>query len=318
MESSENRTVILLLTHLKDRRIAQQFAKVNQECFGKFDVFFLCDNSSRTFDRFQKDEKFFLFSVEDLSRLGYPGKSSAGHLRGAHQNDRHHQRFNFDPGNVELPLFLFFRANPQYAHYWVVEYDVRFSGGWDAFFSAFAGNGADLLGTTLSRHGQIPDWYHWPTLDLAGRPGRKEAFLRGFFPIYRLSRRALTQLDSDYRDGVKGHFECLIPTLLSLAGMTIEDIGGDGDYVQPGNRNRFYRNSPSRSSLAPGTFVFRPVMDRPGEEPGKLWHPVRYSPAWKSVLRRSKRAFLGLARRLTRPVPVPVESRIGNPDPPIA
>ena len=318
VESRTGKSAILLLTHLDNRWVFRQFSKLIKECSDRFDVFFLCDNSTGRFDRFNKDKRFFLFSIEDLAGLDYPGKVSSGRLRGPHQNDRHHQRFNFDPGNVDLPVLLFFRDHPQYARYWVVEYDVRFSGGWDMFFSAFEASPADLLGTTLTRYDETPDWHHWPTLDLAGKPGRKEQFLRGFFPIYRLSRRALERLDSDYRNGVQGHFECLVPTLLALAGMTIEDIGGDGAYVRPGNRNRFYRNSPHRASLAPGTFVFRPVMDRPGAEPGKLWHPVRPSPVWTTVLHRSKRALLGTARRIARPAPVPVEPRIGDPDPPFA
>jgi hypothetical protein len=299
---------------LNNRWIAEQFAKMSRECSGQFDVFLLCDNSKNTFDHLSKNNRIFLFTIEDLASLGYPGKSDAAHLSGGHQKDRHHQRFNFDPGNVDLPVLLFFRANPQYAHYWTVEYDVRFSGSWETFFSAFAGNQADLLGTTLSRRNQAPAWHHWPSLHLAGKPVREEQLLRGFFPVYRLSRRALAQLDGDYRDGVGGHFECLVPTVLSRAGMAIEDIGGDGAFVRPGNLNRFYRNAPHSASLAPGTFVFRPAMDRAGEEPGKLWHPVRPVPAWMAVLRRAKRAARALARHIPRPIPAPVEPRIGDSD----
>jgi hypothetical protein len=282
----------------------------------------LCDNTSRKFDRYRGDSRFFLFDASRLIELGYPGKSAAEKLYGPRQGDRHHQRFHFDPGNVELPLLRFFKDHPGYDHYWTVEYDVRFTGSWNAFFSSFAASGADLLGTTLTRYDQVPDWHHWPTLDLAGRPIGKERYLRGFFPIYRLSRRALMQLDRDYRAGVKGHFECLVPTLLNHAGMTVEDIGGDGEFVQPGNRNRFYRNTPSRGSLNPGTFVFRPAMHRPGDEPDMLWHPVRHSPLWRIALRRLKRMLLQPVRRIRERGRIaaasaiaPLEPHVANPGP---
>lgn len=312
MGNRPSKTAILLLTHLKNKNITEQFARIDRECSGKYDVFILCDNSNRTFDRYGKDKKFFPFDVSRLSTLGYPGKSSVENLRRTRQGDRHHQRFHFDPGNVDLPVLLFFKEHPGYDYYWTVEYDVRFTGAWDAFFSSFEASDADLLGTTLTRHEKIPTWYHWPSLDLRGKPIGKDRYLRGFFPIYRISRRALMQLDRDYRDGVKGHYECLVPTLLNDAGMSIEDIGGDGDFVRPANRNRFYRNTPSRGSLSPGTFVFRPVMDDPGTEPNMLWHPVRRRPQWRIVLSSLRRTVLdGLRRAAGRPA-VPVATRTGD------
>ncbi len=309
MGNRASKTAILLLTHLNDKSIFEQFAKMAKECSGKYDVFLLCDNSRKTFDRYGKNEKFFLFDVSALGGLGYPGKSTDENLRCSHQTDPDHKRFHFDPGNVELPVLLFFKDHPGYDHYWTLEYDVRFTGPWDVFFSSFAASDADLLGTTLTRYEKIPTWHHWPSLDLAGKDIGTDRYLRGFFPVYRLSRRALQQIDRDYHDGVKGHFECLIPTLLSHAGMTIEDIGGDGEFVRPLNRNRFYRNTPSRGSLMPGTFVFRPVMDSPGSEPNMLWHPVKRRPLWQVALRRMRRMALDGIRRAIRRAPLPVATR---------
>jgi hypothetical protein len=291
-----------------------------RECSRDFDAFILCDNTNHIFDRYRADEKYFLFDLNTLMKLGYPGKTAADNLLGSLQSDHFHQRFNFNPGNVELPVPRFFKERSHYDYYWIVEYDVRFSGSWNAFFSAFAGNRSDLLGTTLTRYEKLPDWFHWQSLDLANRPVGKDRYLRGFFPIYRLSRRALAQLDSDYCEGVKGHFECLVPTLLDQAGMTIEDIGGDGDFVRPGNRNRFYRNTPTCHTLMPGTFVFRPTMDRPGDEPNTLWHPVKHSPFWRIALRRLKRALLQPLRRVRERGGIaaagaiaPLEPHVANP-----
>lgn len=310
MISSQNRTALLFLTHVKNKNTDGQISKLFKECSKNFDVFVLCDNSGEIFDCHKDDKRYFLFDVARLRAMGYPGKSVSEDLSSANQGDYHHRRFNFDPGNVELPVLLFFKAHPGYDHYWTVEYDVRFTGAWDAFFSAFEKNDADLLGTTLTRYERIPDWFHWPSLALGAMRVGQDAYLRGFFPLYRLSRRALERLDRDYRTGVKGHFECLVPTLLCHAGMTIEDIGGDGEFVRPGNVNRFYRNTPTKGHLGPGTFVFRPIMERPGDEPNTLWHPVKPSPLWKSVLRPIRQAFRRLAAPVSRSGPALVLTRL--------
>ena len=298
MTVGNKKTAILLLTHVNNKIIDDEFSKLARECANNFDVFLLSDNTSGLFSKHAASENRFLFDANRLLDMGYPGKSAIDNLQRSEQGDHHHKRFNFDPGNVELPVLLFFREHPEYDRYWTIEYDVRFTGTWDTFFSSFETNDADLLGTTLTRYEQIPDWFHWPSLDLRGKPIDKDQYLRGFFPIYRLSRRALEQLDRDYRDGVNGHFECLVPTLLNHAGLTVEDIGGDGEFVLSGNRNRFYRNTPACSSLAPGTFVFRPAMVRPGNEPNTLWHPVKSIPPWRAGLRRFKQAMRQVANQL--------------------
>lgn len=312
MIPSKNKTVLLFLTHIKNKTINRQISRLFKQCSNQFDIFVLCDNSEGKFDRYKDDRRFFLFDVSQLRAMGYPAKSASETLSRSNQGDYHHRRFNFDPGNVELPVLLFFKAHPEYDHFWTIEYDVRFSGAWDRFFSTFEKNDADLLGTTLTRYERIPGWFHWPSLDLGAMRVGKDAYLRGFFPVYRLSRRALERLDRDYRTGVKGHFECLVPTLLQHAGMTIEDIGGDGELVRPGNVNRFYRNTPTEGHLGPGTFVFRPIMERPGDEPNTLWHPVKPSPLWKSVLRSVRRALMPVATQPARNGPAAVSVRSGS------
>lgn len=313
MGDDNKKTAILFLTHIKNKNISEQFLKLRCELSPSFDVFMLCDNTSGKFSRHAGDEGRFLFEASQFLELDYPGKLAHEKLSRSDQGDYHHQRFNFGPGNVELPVLLFFKTHPEYDRYWTIEYDVRFTGRWDTLLSAFEASDADLVGTTLTRYAEIPDWFHWPSLDLRGKRIAEDQYLRGFLPIYRLSRRALEQLDRDYREGVSGHLECLIPTLLNHVGMTIEDIGGDGEFVRPGNVNRFYRNTPTRGNLEPGTFVFRPIMERPGNEPDTLWHPVKAKPMWKIALRPVGRAMRQLARPLSRngPAPTPASARTG-------
>lgn len=279
-------TVILILGHVYDPGTRTLFEDLDQQCGRQFDVRFLADNTRGTFDRSRTDPRFATFKIGDLEALGYPGKSRLRYEADslAKRRDR-----NMMMGNTELPVLWFFGRSPGYTNYWIIEYDVRYTGSWLDFFSYFADNDADLLGTSLVRYGQRPDWGWWESMDLKDSTILKENFVRGFFPVYRLSNRALARLHDYYRGGSKGHYECLVPTVLEHAGLAIEDIGGSGSFVRPENRNRFYRNSPLNHGLAPGTFVFRPIMARPGSEADMLWHPVKHRPYWKTAMTRARR-----------------------------
>lgn len=293
MYREKNRTAVIFLTHLIDGQVKDEIKNLESECTDLFDLFILCDDSSDLFKEHKNRENFFLFTREDLYSLDYPGKSASVLRSSASDGDAHHRTFNIQPGDVELPAMHFFQCFPDYDFYWVIEYDVRFSGSWRSFFETQSDNPADLLGTTLTRRKDIAKWYHWSSLDLADFEIDESRHIRGFFPIYRLSRRGVRELDRAYRHGVKGHFEALFPTLLANAGCTIEDIGGDGEFVKPDNRNRFYRNTPSTAWLSPGTFVFRPMAVRAGAEPNMLWHPVKEL----SHRQRLKQTFDLYARR---------------------
>jgi hypothetical protein len=190
-------------------------------------------------------------------------------------------------GNADLPLLLFFRRFPHYEHYWVVEYDVRYSGNWESLFGTFDSSSSALVGTTLKRRDQCPHWSHWRALHLPTVEIEPSRWIRGFFPIYRMTRRALAELDRAYQGGCAGHMEALVPTVLAGQGLEIEDVGGQGEFVRRGNENRFYENQPHTNELSPGTFVYRPVLTRYGDRPDKLWHPVKAQrPKWRSASKR--------------------------------
>jgi hypothetical protein len=211
-------------------------------------------------------------------------------------------------GHTDLCALHLFQQQPQFDRYWFVEYDVRFSGRWKDFFSAFDGDQADLLTTTLRRATADPDWMHWPTLwppRSVGQLGAKDRIC-GFMPIFRVSRRGMETIDRAYRDGWTGHCEATWPTILNHAGLRIQDIGGEGEFVAPGNRNRFYTNTLGDKELAPGSMVFRPARLRPGRQRNHLWHPVkppfvklredmrRAMPTW---VKRTRRRLVALRAR---------------------
>jgi hypothetical protein len=249
------------------------FRELKDACADNYKVAFLADNSQGVFDSRKDDADFFLFTLTDLLSLEYPGRPLIHNLEGR-QNNSDHVYFNFRPGSTDMPMQYWFRENPGYDYCWVVEYDVRYTGDWRRFFADFGGNDADLIGTWLTRYRDIPHWPLWPTLDLLDQTLGIEDYVRGFFPVYRLSSRAFALLDGEYRRGVSGHYEGVVPTVLDRAGLTMEDIGGDGEFVRPENRNRYYRD---------GSFTYRPIRYRTGSEPDTLWHPVKPMPTWPEI-----------------------------------
>jgi hypothetical protein len=90
--------------------------------------------------------------------------------------------------------------------------------------------------------------------------------IASFNPVYRISKEALSYLDQKQRAGWCGHFEVLIPTLLFRANFRLQDIGGSGQFVMPGEENRFYTKKTLRHS---------PAFDHVGWRKNKLYHPVK-------------------------------------------
>src|SRR5262245_36305168 len=168
----------------------------------------------------------------------------------------------------------YFRENPEYDYYWLMEYDVRFSGHWMVFFRHFANSSSHLLATTLFDHDFRPGWEHWKTLKSPQDVPHRER-VRALLPLYRLSNPALQVLHQAYCEGWSGHYEVTTPTILKTSGFSLEDFGGSGSYVAEGNYNRFYRNSPGIPGLAPGTFTYAANQISAAYPPNLLWHPVK-------------------------------------------
>lgn len=176
-----------------------------------------------------------------------------------------------------FPLLDFFRSHPVYDRYWVIEYDVRYSGDWNHFFRSVESFGHDLITSHIRRHSDEPWWYWWNTLQHPSKRIPRERYLRSFNVIYGVSRAALEFLHDSLIDGWQGHPEVSFPTLLSEGGFRLLDLGGDGDFTLPEFRNRFYTSwATSGGYLSPfGTMRHRPARAVAGGMPDKLYHPVK-------------------------------------------
>lgn len=268
---SEGLEAVCLLTHFIDDRIVGIARRLATEAGEGRDVVVLFNRTDDNNPGFRPpaDVRIFAFDEDDLRALGYRHKGR--HIRDV---------------DIELFSFPFHRAHPEYERVWVIEYDVDFTGRWSRLFDSFRGGDAALLATNIHRYIDNPGWENWGATR-PGRPLARAELVRAFMPCSRLSRAAYQALDAAYRAGWRGHYECTVPTILATGGLVVEDIGGDGPFVRPDNRNRFYTSTTSSNDLSPGTFVFRPVRTVAGDRPDTLWHPVkppatRYVRGWRT------------------------------------
>ncbi|MFC1456546.1 hypothetical protein ACETIH_07410 [Microvirga arabica] len=260
-------TVVLLQTHFFDRALLRQFRKLRKTCPSHFDIVVLIHVPPDTPKPALLDTvPHHLVTTPAIREPAYTGKSTGANWS------------LWAGGHFDLPMLHFARSYPGYKRYWVVEYDVRFSGPWATLFGAFEDNSADFLTTSLRRATTDSDWCYWDTLrqpDSVEHPLKSEEKIVGFMPIYRASRAAVEAVDHGYRLGWAGHSEALWPTIINRAGLLIEDLGGYGMFVSDANRGRFYSNSPNTWNLSPGTFVFKPARYTAGFRRNMLWHPIK-------------------------------------------
>ena len=226
-----NDTVILFCCHFLSPEIEKEFSRLKKCCGSDFDVVLSYD-CSRDPDRISSDFSSHLFTVDQIKKMGYGFPVQEDIWQ-----------------HAEYPIIDYYLRKPQYDFYWRIEYDVQFGGDWGDFFRHFLDNKADLLGTYIKTYKDEPNWYWWNKMNLQVN----RDYLRGmFFPVARFSRRALAFLDQKYRAGALGYCEIIVPTLLNMERMNIEDIG-----------KRFYDLF---------TVNFNGIVIK---KKGKLHHPVR-------------------------------------------
>lgn len=184
------------------------------------------------------------------------------------------------PGHSCYPLMHFARQHPDYKSYTLIEYDVELTGSWDVFFEHIMRDDADFLATHIADESEQPDWYFWNTLSLppngaAVNSGNRK--IRFFGPIYKISNRALKTIDAAYTARAIGHFEGLIPTVLSGEGLIVRDFN---ELSHPKFRgdNRWYTKQAFDPSgkLEKSSMRFRPNRLFPGWRPFTLYHPVKF------------------------------------------
>lgn len=240
---------VLYLTNKSNEWTLSAFHALEQSLQGKADVYFAYHQQGDVLPvSLQNIENQFVFTSDILSELGYTPIEEG----------------KLVPGSNHFPLLKFFKENQGYDYYWLVEDDVRFSGEWKEFFGSFASCTSDFLSSVIETKAENPNWYWWTSLKTGNEVIAEEKLLKSFNPIYRLSRQALACIDAYLIIGWMGHHEVLLPTLLYNEGFLLEDFGGEGTFVRPENKAKFYDDTSMRIA---------PVL--PDDRKNYLFHPVK-------------------------------------------
>ena len=261
---TESRISVSVVTHMVTDEVAAMFARLKREAPPDHDVrLILSADALDTQIGGLAEADIVRIRRDELFLLPYPRKCQA------HDWDM--------AGNLDVVFVEFARRLPDYGRYWFVEYDVHWEGDWRVFFEYFRRSTADVLAATIQDIADIPHKANppYPIQVIPPQAGWiPDRMVKGFLPICRISRSALDALDAFYRLGGCGNYEIILASVAAQNGMSLEDFGGNGRYVRPENRNRFYFARGGTYSHSPGNFVFRPGQ-RVLPKRNTLWHPVK-------------------------------------------
>ncbi len=253
------RTAILYRTHFWSAELAAECQRLRGQLPANYDIFVIGYIAGAAMFSTGNTVACFCYTAADLQTLGY-------------------QQIPAQPARYQdLPPLRFFHDHPQYDYYWMIEYDVRFTGNWRRLFKKLSAPAADLLGTNIQTRAENPDWFHWPSLSTAAADPDSLRYVKVFTPLMRISNAAMMAIDAAYKMGWRGHYEALWATAIASANLAIADIGGHGSFTPPHRKGRYYTASPLDPYLAPGSFVFRPAIPTTKKLPRRpqLWHPVK-------------------------------------------
>ena len=263
------RDCAIFLTHRWTPQIARHYARLQQEAADVVDVFLAFQPARDSSAPAEAD--FVVRPAEAAERFAVRhAEFIAGKRRGT-------------TGYTDLiwaNLFL----SPElerYQRFWLVEYDVDYSGNWRDFFSAVSPYGEDLLVTRLRKLSHDPHWRQ--QYDYAQPSGLLADPLIGFFPISRLSRALAERYPQIVANAEwRGHFEMVLPNAAASAGFSVGDIGGTGPMVAPDRRGLHYSAGYSEEDRS-GSFGFQPPRgtnycfgrQRLLWKPDRLYHPIK-------------------------------------------
>lgn len=260
-----SRSAVLWMTHVWNEELKAEFESIlHTHDQDSIEVWLILD--SRTpgvTDLTRRYRRCHVIVEEELfSRLPYPGLAGEGLYH-----------------NVHFPLLDFYFAHPEYDYYWMIEFDVRYTGDWGTFLRSFGTCDHDLITSHIRRFQKEPRWWWWDSLHHPAKTIDRASYVRSFNVIYRISNRALAWIHSALEDGWRGYPEVVLPTLLYTNGYTLLDFGGDGEFTVPGAENRCYTSGSTRDGV-PNPFCtmrWRPSRAKAGIYRNKIYHPVKPS-----------------------------------------
>lgn len=136
-------------------------------------------------------------------------------------------------------MLRYYAENPNHDYYWFFDDDVT-GNNWEMFFAGFEDNHADFISLYAFKHQTVkkqpkvpyidlktasgPDWFTRFPGDGDKLPEKTTELFGSFFPIVRLSNKAIRTLIDINSKGFSGYSEGFVPTVLNKAGLTLDTI----------------------------------------------------------------------------------------------
>ncbi len=134
-------------------------------------------------------------------------------------------------------MLYYYIYNNSYDYYWFFDDDVTVAD-WDSFFDSYKDNTSDFISYYCFKESSVSSQINIPHIDdnsASGNlwfmrfPGDKDKLPKdcneifgSFFPIVRLSNKALAKLYTLNREGLYGYSEGWVPTILNHYGFTLD------------------------------------------------------------------------------------------------
>lgn len=205
---------LLFVSHRISPYILIKFQQLKAVFAEYGDSFLLLEENDYTRPYLSKSENVYSFNWDQLKNMGFLLLESS-----------------ITPGSNHFVTLSFFASNPNYDNYWSIEYDVDFLGDWKFFFNTANRLKGDFISCHMQNYSQNPTWYWWRSYYNESLCIKYdipvELRIKSFNPIYKISKRALHFLYTTLKNGIYGHQEVVMPTLLYHNGFVISDFGGD-------------------------------------------------------------------------------------------
>lgn len=256
-----NINAVLFVTHIINNEVLDRYYELERDVKDIGKLFLLLhreeDENNIPESEFPENITPYIFNIDSLDKLDYEPIEET-----------------ITPGSNHFATLQFFLDHLDFKYYWVIEYDVIYTGKWTNFFLDFDSIDADFIASHIERFPDNPFWYWWDTLYLNNIVLDKHQLIKSFNPIYRISNGALEFLNNllKGRDNW-GHHEVIIPTALNYFNFKILDFGGNGEFVLPQFEEKFY--------LKPSQYTKGTMRDSPKFEltesklANKLYHPIK-------------------------------------------
>lgn len=255
--------IVLFRTH-KFNNIIDNNLKHLKKSKKQVEVLFDYSNSS-------KQDNCVNFSLEDIKASGYSiGNISQLYRTFMNNPDRslikrfptlRMQQIWYNIGHY---IVLFYDKYPNYKYYWSVEYDVKFKGDWDDFFSIYNNSKIDYLGVDIQETKIDDTKGYWGLFDF-DVPYKKR--LRCFGTIQRLSNRLLKAVSDELKQGRHTYFEQLFPSVAKHYNYSVKDL------------NEIAVNKTGQQIYTGSTMTYEDITLNQyvhlANSKNKLFHPVR-------------------------------------------